>query len=76
MSEKAVVTNVGMLDLRACVPRGWSDSDATDFVNTDTPAGTDHGWQMKHDGDPTLSGDPERVACSSRTGFVHIMFEC
>lgn len=76
MKELPEVTKYGVLDMQVCVPEDWSDDHAEEFANTENPAGTSGGWQMKHTGSKTLAGCNERVKCEERQGFVHIMFEC
>lgn len=71
---KPEVTRHGLLNLQVCVPESYTDEQATDFANSDTPCGTTHGWQMIHTGDDHLAGDSERVKCEGRAGCVHIMF--
>ena len=73
--QKAEVTQRGIFSMQVCVPKTWSDEQATNFANAQNPAGTECGWIMRKEGDPALAGDPERRACAERAGFVHIMFD-
>ena len=71
----AEVTQRGVLDMQCCVPAEWSDVQIVDFANRENASGTTAGWQIRRDRDKALNGDPERVACSSRAGFVHVMLD-
>ena len=69
-----VVIRRGALDMQVCVPGDWSDDKVERFAERENPSGT-NGWHIRREGDPGLSGDPERVQCMSRKGFVHIMLD-
>ena len=71
----AQITYRGALDAQACVPDDWTDEQVKTFADADTPCGTEHGWHIRREGDRALNGDPERVACASREGHVHIMLD-
>lgn len=75
-NEKPMVTRNTLLSCQVCVPRDWTDKQASDFVNGSNPAGTSNGWLMRRNGDEALAGADERVRCEGRAGFVHIMFDC
>lgn len=72
----AMVTRFGLCDLQVCVPKHWTDKQAEEFANSEHPTGIDSQWQMKHQGDPTLSGCDERVQCAQCDENVHIMLSC
>ncbi len=72
---KAQVTKRGLLDMQVCVPLAWIDEEVIGFANFQNLSGTSTGWQIRRTGDPALSGDPERVACEEREGFVHVMLD-
>lgn len=65
----------GALDSQACVPTSWTDQQVKEFVERENPCGTEHGWRVRKEGDPLLTGVSERVNCSERQGFVHIMLD-
>ncbi len=69
------VTKMSMLAMQVCVPEDWTDYQATDFAESEYPCGTEHGWQMRNQGDEALAGDDERVPCRARHGYVHIMLD-
>lgn len=69
------VTKVGALDMQVCVPEGWTDAEVETFANYKNLCGTTHGWQIRRQGDEALLGADERVKCSSRQGFVHVMLD-
>lgn len=77
MSEiKPEITRSGLFSMQVCVPDKFTDEQATEFANTENPAGTSNGWGIRREGDEALSGCAERVNCSDRNGCVHIMFDC
>ena len=61
--------------MQVCVPEGWSDGQVVSFAESKYPCGTDHGWAIRGQGHRSLNGDNERVKCSGREGFVHIMLD-
>lgn len=71
----AEVTRMGALDMQVCVPADWTDAETLAFAEQQYPCGTEYGWQIRKEGDPHLQGAPERVACHSREGHVHIMLD-
>lgn len=74
--ENPMVTKTGIFDMQICAPEGWEDEQIEAWANKENPAGTEHGWRMKHNGEDSLSGCHERVTCAGRPGFVHVMFQC
>lgn len=74
--SKPEINRASVFSLQACVPKTFTDEEATRFVNETHPAGTSQGWVMRHNGDPALNGSPERVQCAGRPDCVHIMFDC
>ena len=71
-----VVTKPGFaLDMQVCVPSDWTDEQVIAFAEREWPCGTTHGWQIRREGDPYLSGSPERNPCAERWGYVHIMLD-
>ena len=73
--NEPVVTKFGILDMQACVPKDWSDEQVVGFAETNHPCGTSAGWHVRKEGSELLAGNPERVACSGRNGFVHVMLD-
>ena len=71
----AEVTKLSMFAIQVCVPEDWTDYHATDFAESEHPCGTEHGWQIRKQGDEALAGDDERVPCRKRSGHVHIMLD-
>ena len=55
----AEVTRRGALDMQVCVPADWTDAQVIAFAEQSNPCGTRGGWQIRKEGDPDLSGDPE-----------------
>lgn len=74
-AHQAEVTRRGCLDIQACVPETWTDEQVKGFVDSVYPCGTEAGWCIRREGDKLLSGDPERVPCKQRAGYVHIMLD-
>lgn len=69
------ITKRGVLDMQVCVPADWTDEQVKEFADHENLCGTDHGWQIRRQGDPALIGCDERVKCQGRDGFVHIMLD-
>jgi len=61
--------------MQVCVPADWSDEQVKEFADRANMCGTTAGWQIVREGSKYLAGDPERVPCHDRAGFVHIMLE-
>lgn len=71
----AQVTRRGMLDCQVCVPSDWTDAQAIEFAERANPCGTEHGWQIRREGDEALNDAPERMPCADRPDHVHIMLD-
>lgn len=71
----AVVIRRGALDMQVCVPVDWDDAAVKRFADHENLCGTEDGWFIRKQGDKALNGCDERVPCSSRPGFVHIMLD-
>lgn len=69
------VTMRGVLSMQVCVPTDWKDHDIKHFADKHNECGTSNGWFVRKEGDKALAGSPERVACASRPGFVHVMLD-
>lgn len=72
----AEVTKTSLFNMQVCIPENWEDDEAMNFANKENPSGLDKGWYIQKQGHEALNGDNERVPCSDRSGFVHIMLEC
>lgn len=72
---KAEVIKHGALSRQVCVPKEWSDERIERFTNAESLCGTEGGWKIRKEGSELLKGDPERVPCSNRPGFVHLMLD-
>jgi len=70
------VTRTGFCSLQVCVPKSYTDKQATDFANQSHPTGINSKWVMRKEGNPDLQDDPERQQCQGRSDFCHIMFDC
>lgn len=75
MSEQAVVTRRGFLDMQVCVPVDWNDKQVLGFASRENPCGTEYGWVIHKEGDKALAGTLERQPCNDHEGFVHIMLD-
>ncbi len=71
----AEITRRGALDMQVCVPADWTDDQVKTFADEVNPCGTENGWSIRKGGDKALAGDPERRACGTITGRVHIMLD-
>lgn len=75
MDGKAEVTRRGALDMQVCVPADWDDDAVKRFADRENLCGTEYGWHVRKEGDKNLAGSPERIACSGRASFVHVMLD-
>lgn len=75
MKPEAEVTKTGFLDMQVCVPRDWDDKQVKEFADRANDCGTTNGWGVRKQGHELLSGKDERVPCSDRKGFVHVMLD-
>lgn len=71
----AEVTQYGVLDCQVCVPESFTDEEVLAFANAANPCGTSLGWAIRKQGDVGLAGCDERVKCTGREGYVHIMLD-
>lgn len=71
----ASVIRHGWFDMQVCVPSDWTDEQVLAFVEKVDPAGTEQGWQIRHEGSEWLGGDPERNPCKDCPGHVHITLD-
>lgn len=62
--------------MQVCVPEDWTDAQAEEFANRDTPTGISSDWHLRGADDPAQAGAPIRVPCQQRAGHVHIMLSC
>jgi hypothetical protein len=69
------VTRYGFLDMQVCVPADWTDEQVNTFAEAQYPCGTQNGWQIRKEGSENLAGQPERVPCADRAGFIHVMLD-
>jgi hypothetical protein len=74
-NKKPQVIYAGALDMQVCVPENWTDEQVKEFADSENLCGTQNGWQIRKQGDKALNGDNERVKCSDRNEFVHIMLD-
>lgn len=75
VGEGPLVVRQGVLDCQVCVPEEFSDGEVKEFADLAYPCGTTGGWLIRREGDPLLSGDPERAPCDERPGFVHVVLD-
>jgi len=72
------VTRMALCSLQVCVPKTFTDAQVEEFANTEHPTGISSQWQMRHTGDASLNGAPERAQCDfpGREDCCHIMLDC
>lgn len=70
------ITYTGVLDMQVCVPEDFNDNQVIEYANKFNPTGIESKWEIRKTGNPRLGGCNERVKCSDKNGFVHIMLEC
>jgi hypothetical protein len=64
----------GAISMTVCVPEDWTNEQVIAFAEeSNNPGGI--GWRIREFGDPLLEGDLERVDCSERIGFVHVVLD-
>lgn len=68
--KPAVLEKFGLLGGAICVPKGWTDGQATAWVEGQNPAGTSGGWQVNE------SHEANRSACTQRPNCVHLIINC
>jgi hypothetical protein len=69
-----VVTRMGILDFQVCVPKDWTDEQVLEFARRET-TGYVGIPSIRKEGDRLLNGANERVPCSDRPDFVHIVLD-
>ena len=73
--QKPEITKKCALDMQVCVPKEWNDKQVLSFAEKENPCGTANGWQIRRQGAKDLRGDDERVPCSDKEDYVHIMLD-
>jgi hypothetical protein len=73
--QQPEVTRTGALDMQVCVPSVWTDEQIKEFADAENMCGTSHGWAIRKQGCKWLAGADERVPCSKREGYVHVMLD-
>lgn len=73
--EQPTITHTSASQLQVCVPFNWKDEQVKRFADEKQPLGLESGWTIRKEGNLKLTGMPERQACTSRIGFVHIMMD-
>ena len=61
--------------MQVCVPEDFTDEQVLAFAERMNPCGTEAGWQIRRQGNALLRGMPERMDCSARYGYVHIVLD-
>jgi hypothetical protein len=61
--------------MQVCIPREWTDQQVKEFADRENLCGTRNGWHIRKQGDKALAGADERVRCSGRIDFVHVMLD-
>lgn len=69
------ITKAGLLSMQVCVPKEWTDNEVKNFAEGQNPCGTMNGWQVRKEDNELLEGQPERVNCAEREGFVHVLLD-
>lgn len=73
--EGPVVTYAGTLSMQVCVPSTYTDAQVLEFANLSNPCGTVCGWVIRTQGHELLAGADERVKCTERDNYVHIILD-
>jgi hypothetical protein len=80
-SEAQVTRSFG-LGMQVCVPADMTEERIIEFSQYRNPCGTEGGWHIRKEGDLLadwpcvfLEGQRERMPCSSRPGFVHVILD-
>lgn len=73
--EKQVIRR-GLCSMQVCVPEDTADAEVEEFANAENPTGISSRWRIRREGDESLLGARERVACQQRFRCVHIMLDC
>jgi hypothetical protein len=75
MNSEPEITQTGPLDMQVCVPDHYTDEDIEAFANSARLCGTTNGWKIRKQGHRLLDGADERVSCTGRPGFVHVVLD-
>ena len=73
--DEPVVTKPGVLSMQVCIPESWNDENIKSFADNNNHCGTTMGWCIRKQGNKLLDGANERVPCSERKGFIHVMLD-
>lgn len=73
---KPSVIQQRFLNIQICVPKDWTDEQAEEFANEEISTGITSKWEMVHDNDDMLNGDPERAQCDDDPEYIHIVLNC
>lgn len=66
------VTQTKGLAMQVCVPSDYTDEEVVQFAEQQNPCGTMNGWAIQRK-DENYKSYIERVDCSERPGYVHIV---
>lgn len=64
-AEGPMVSIKNFLSCQVCVPDDYTDEQSIDFLESEYPCGTIHGWQADM--------EQPAVQCKERTGYKHII---
>ncbi len=74
-NPKPMIVRSAFASIQVCAPVDHSDEQIRNFAEAAFPSGTEHGWQVRKQGDPALRSDPERNPCEKRAGCIHVTLD-
>ncbi len=75
--DRGYVLHNGFLQVVVCVPRSWDDARIEDWVNSENPAGTTHGWIVCTEDIELSDGTtPPRFDCPDDPNRIHVFLAC
>lgn len=73
MPDQPEIVKETLLAMQLCIPKDWDEEKIINFAEEKNTCGTTCGWVLQKNGDAPLKGDPERVKCSTKENFVHVL---
>lgn len=70
MNDKPEIIAVGIVSMRVCVPKTFTDKKVEDFANTESPTGISSNWQIDR------NQVNVRCRCDEREGYEHLVLVC
>ena len=69
--NEAEIVRAKPLTMQVCVSEKWSKEEIEKFANKVNPSGISSKWEIVEEDDTCLNGDPLRVPCDDKEGYIH-----